>query len=64
MNTAMASYNTTVRQVTEIFQWRKCLSEKKYNKRPTHQRRYFTLWGHATFLSVLSSCFCRLGFDL
>jgi len=28
MNTAMASFNTTVRQMTEMFQWPKCRSKK------------------------------------
>jgi len=28
MNAAMASFNTTVRQMTEMFQWPQCLSEK------------------------------------
>jgi len=28
MNTVTASFNKTVRQTTEIFQWPKCLSEK------------------------------------
>ena len=28
MNTAIASFNKTVRQMTEMFQWPKCLGEK------------------------------------
>jgi len=28
MNTVMASFDTTVRQMTEISQWPKCLSKK------------------------------------
>jgi len=29
MNTVMVSFNTTVRQMTKMFQWPKCLSKKK-----------------------------------
>jgi len=29
MNTVTASFNTTVRKITEIFQWRNCFSEKR-----------------------------------
>jgi len=28
MNTVTASFNTTVRQMTEMFKWPKCLSKK------------------------------------
>jgi len=28
MNTVMASFNTTMRQMTEMFQWPKCLRKK------------------------------------
>jgi len=31
MNTIMAFFNTTVRQMTEMCQWPKCLSEKKHD---------------------------------
>jgi len=30
MNTATASFNTTVRQITKMSQWPKCLSKKKF----------------------------------
>jgi len=29
MNTVTANFNTTVREMTEMFQWPKCLSEKR-----------------------------------
>ena len=29
MNTAMVSFNTAVRQMTDMFQWPKCLRKKK-----------------------------------
>jgi len=28
-NNVMVSFNTTVRQITDIFQWPKCLSKKR-----------------------------------
>jgi len=30
-NTVVASFNTTVRQMTEMFQWPKCLSKNDQN---------------------------------
>jgi len=43
-NTVMVSFNTTVRQMTEMFQWPKCLSKKDRNVSAKKKTDWASRW--------------------
>jgi len=46
MNTGMARFNTAVRQMTEMFQWPKCLSKK-------NSWQFVPFWKDSNYWTVL-----------
>jgi len=56
MNTAMVSFNTTVRQMAEMFQWPKCPSKKKTGCKYLHLLGipFAKIALHCTYVFLLS----------
>jgi len=44
MNTATQSFNITVRQMTEMFQWPKCPSKKLTEISQRHKKSWIAIW--------------------